>query len=481
MRVRLPTSWTTIRTRILLTMALVAGVALVTSGTIVGVLQGRHLNASTTAQLQRQAEGLRILAVEGTDPRTREPFTDASAVLRTYLERSVVAPGEGEMAFVESKPRWLAPTEVALRPEDDAELMSAVAPWVSGSQTVIETVTTSRCTYRVLVVPVIFDTGQGALVRVVDMDATAAELRRTMILYALAGLVCVVVVIAMARFLVVRLLRPVADLKRATQAIDESDLTSRVPVSGRDELSSLAIGFNRMLDRVEHAVLAQRNLLDDVGHELRTPLTVVRGHLELIDPTSPQDVRLTRDLALDELDRMGVLVNDILTLAKADQADFIRLELCQVATLTDQVFDKARALGERQWVLAGLTAVNALLDPARITQAWLQLAANAVKYSETGSRIALGSGVEDHEILLWVTDEGIGIPAEEMTLVRERFGRGREASQRAPGSGLGLAIVESIATAHGGSLDIASTVGEGSTVTLRLPLLSEPGPEIEEN
>lgn len=474
--------FTTIRARIMVTVVLMAGIALAASGAIVAVLQDGYIQAQTTSRLQRIDSELRVLALEGRDPHTGQPFADPSAVLRTHLERSVIAPTDGELGFVGDHLQWLAPETVVLRPENDPELMTAVGPWVLGTDTVIETVRTARTTYRVLVVPIVADVSRGTLVHVVDMDAATVGLRRTTIASIVGGVLSVAFVAAMARIIVGRLLRPIDELRAATDAIDESDLTGRVEVRGSDDLSALALAFNRMLDRVQHAVEGQRRLLDDVGHELRTPVTVLRGHLEVLDPDDPDDVRQTKHLLTDETDRMGVLIDDILLLAKASQSDFVVPVPTQVAPLTDQVFDKARALGDRRWRLGGIADIEVPLDPRRITQAWLQLAANAVKYSDVGSTITLGSRVEDHHLGLWVSDEGIGIAPEDIDKIRSRFARTGEAARRAPGTGLGLSIVESIMEAHSGTLDIASAQGQGSLFTLRIPLAAPPaGTDVERN
>lgn len=176
---------------------------------------------------------------------------------------------------------------------------------------------------------------------------------------------------------------------------------------------------------------------------------------------------------------MGVLINDLLVLAKAGQSDFVVPAWTDLAPLTDQTLEKARTLGNRRWRLESVAASEAWVDPMRITQAWLQLAANAVKYSDDGSVIGLGSRIHRGEAELWVRDQGIGIAADQLDHVRERFGRGREASSHAQGAGLGLSIVESILVAHGGRLDIQSTEGIGSTFTMVVPLApaNEPQPK----
>ena len=461
----------TIRARIMLTLVLVAGIALAVSGVIVAVLQERHIQDLATERLGKARNELEALTMDGVNPETKEPFDSVSDVLYTYLvRRSVVGPGTGEVGYVEGRLTWTSPDKVKLRPEQDPELLDAIQPDLAGQGSVIRPVRTSQGSYKVLVAVVMVGDQRGALVRVIDLGQTGGELRRTMVFYAGAAVLTVMMLIAPAWLAVGMLLRPIGELRLATDQIHEHDLTTRVPVRGRDDLTALAKAVNRMLDRVQGAVEGQRRLLDDVGHELRTPITVVRGHLELIDHEDPADVIQTRELVIDELDRMGALVNDLLTLAKASQSDFVTPVACDVAELTDQVLEKSKALGNRDWQLEHVAMVQAVLDPRRITQAWLQLAANAVKYSDEGTRIDIGSRVEDTSVLLWVRDQGIGMTPEETATVRQRFARTAAAAQRASGSGLGLNIVDSIVEAHGGHLDIESVPNSGSVFTLRVPM-----------
>ena len=467
------TARVTIRARIMWAMVLLAGLSLLTSGAIVAIVQDRAISSNLDAQLERSRDELRVLATRGVDPATGAPFAGPSELLRTYLERTVVGPGEGEVAFVGPAVRWVASEDVPLRPEDDPELIAAATPWATGDEIILERLRTAEGNYHLLLVPVKFPSETGALLHVVDRKLAEAELRRTMTVYAVVALVTLALVVFLAWLVVGRLLRPIEELREAAESIDERDLTTRVPLRGNDDLTALSATINRMLDRVQHSVEGQRQLLDDVGHELRTPITVVRGHMELIDAHDPADVRQTRDLVLDEVDRMGVLVNDLLMLAKAGESDFVRPQWSDLATLTDQTLEKARALGDRVWRLDRVASSEAWLDPGRITQAWLQLAANAVKYSTPGSVITLGSRLHRGEAQLWVRDQGIGIAPEQLAVVRERFGRTSEAQSHASGAGLGLSIVESIVAAHGGRLDIESEPGAGSTFTINLPL----GPE----
>ena len=230
-----------------------------------------------------------------------------------------------------------------------------------------------------------------------------------------------------------------------------------------------------MLDRLERSFHSQRRLLDDVSHELRTPVTIVRGHLELLDPRNPDEVETTRELAIDELDRMNMLVDDIALLAKTSTPGFLRPQHVDVAELTEQVLAKANALSaERTWLARRRVAHGmADLDPLRITQAWLQLAENAAKYAPAQTVIELGSaiipvidGVDSVEF--WVRDHGPGIPKAQIDWVFDRFAR-VQVGRGVDGSGLGLSIVAAIADGHGGRAYAENPLGGGARVALAVP------------
>ena len=480
----MPTRTITIGTRVMWAIILVAGIALVSCGAIVWALGHSSVSADATNRLEHSRDRIRELAAEGTDPSNGRPLEDVSTVLRVHIQRTAEGPGEAELGFVGTNSNtelvWVSSDNVSFRPEKDAKLLKHVTSRAAASESVIETVRTPSSSYRVLVVPVQGGSQHGALVHVIDLKVAESQLLRTMAFYAAAAVFTVALVTGLAWFAVERLLRPIEQLRRATESIGEDDLTTRVPVKGRDDLTALAAAVNRMLDRVQTSVEAQRNLLDDVGHELRTPIAVVRGHLELTDPTDPEDVHQTQLLAIDELDRMGVLIDDLILLAKSAQSDFITPVDTDVAELTEMVFDKSLALGERRWQLESAAFTRAMIDPTRITQAWLQLVANAVKYSSHCSTVRLGSAVRDGRLLMWVGDEGIGIAAEEIEMVRQRFKRTAGAQEMSSGTGLGLSIVETIVAAHGGRLDIRSEVGEGSVFTMTIPLEASPVPSSSE-
>ena len=320
-----------------------------------------------------------------------------------------------------------------------------------------------------------FSQDAGAAVRVYDMRAELAPLNRSVAYYALMSSGILLAAVAVSILTMRGLLRPIERLRIAAESIDRRDLSARVPTRGRDDLARLSRAMNQMLDRLEEAMTAQKDLLNDVGHELRTPITIVRGHLELIDAGDPEDVESTRRLVIAELDRMGALLNDLIMLAAAREIDFITPTPTPLADLVVEIFEKMRALGDRQWRLGNVVDITIDIDPVRITQALLQLAANAVKYSGEGSSISLGAERRGHEVGISIRDQGVGISQGDLETIRLRFARGSNAAQQAKGSGLGLSIVESIVTAHGGRLEIASEIGKGSTFTIVLPLTDRLG------
>jgi two-component system OmpR family sensor kinase len=352
--------------------------------------------------------------------------------------------------------------------------LGAIPP---GAAVELRTITTRITQYRVVAIPVTVtgDPHSGLFVVAVDRGAEMAGLTSTTVTYSIVAVGSLAVIAVVAWFVVGRLLRPVRLLRDTARHITESDLSERITVTGSDDLSDLARTVNEMLDRLESAFGSQRELLDDVGHELRTPLTIVRGHLELLDADNPDEVRATQALTLDELDRMHRLVDDLVTLATAERPDFVRLAPTDVGRLTDDVLDKARGLGRRRWQVSTRAEATLSLDSQRITQAWLQLLANAVRFSAEGTTIRIGSAVTGDRVRLWVRDEGPGVPLDEQDQIFERFQRGRadRTGRRADGGvGLGLPIVAAIATAHRGKVRLESPpygTGTGAVFVLDLP------------
>jgi signal transduction histidine kinase len=236
-------------------------------------------------------------------------------------------------------------------------------------------------------------------------------------------------------------------------------------------MSRLQQTVNSMLDRLETAFAAQRDLLDDVSHELRTPLTVMRGHLETARGADPATTAEVHAIVVEEIERTTRLVGDLGVLADARRPDFVQRGPTRLADLVDRIARKSAVLGERSWAHDAPPDLRVNVDAERVTQAVLQLVENAVRHTRRGDAISIrASLLADDTVAIDVEDTGSGVDPADRDVVFRRFGRGRADRSGAQGHGLGLTIVTAIAEAHGGSVTLlASTPGAGSTFRLTLP------------
>jgi signal transduction histidine kinase len=304
-----------------------------------------------------------------------------------------------------------------------------------------------------------------------------------------AGLLITLALSALGIWLTMsRTLRPLEHLIDTAAAIGSSgDLTRRVaPPSSTDEVGRLAAMFNRMLGRletsdaelraaysqVERALEAQRRFVADASHELRTPLTTIRGNASLLRQfagVTPEDRAAALAQIGNEAERMSRLVQDLLTLARADAGQPLARVPVALAPLVEEVVAQARVLAHGQQLLMdSLPPIEAPGDPDALRQLALILLDNALKYTPPGGRILVRLEAVGDEARLAVSDTGVGIAAEDLPHIFERFYRADHARQ-AGGAGLGLSIAASIAARHGGALAVTSTPGRGSTFTVRLP------------
>ncbi len=288
-------------------------------------------------------------------------------------------------------------------------------------------------------------------------------------------------------FLSRRLVRRLEQLGGAAESMRGGDLSTRIPVEGSDEVSQLQQSFNSMAshlegtlsdlsaerDRVTGLLDAQKQLVAGVSHELRTPVATVRGYLDSAlhrDGALPPDLRADLDTAEREATRLEGLIDDLFTLSRAQVGRLeLRLEPTDVAALVRQQVDAQAPLAWRQrevQVLAETSsdAPMAYADAQRVTQMVSNLLSNAVRHTPPGGIIVAAVHGDSDTVSIDVRDTGEGIPAEALPRVFERFYRGSDG-----GSGLGLSLVKELAESMRGSVSVSSTVGEGSTFSVRLP------------
>lgn len=283
-----------------------------------------------------------------------------------------------------------------------------------------------------------------------------------------------------------RVFRPIDRIIDQVEAItDGRSLHRRLAIGAAgEELSRLSATLNAFIERIETSFGALRRFTADASHELKTPLAVMRADVErAMHPTATEtDQAVALEEALQQVTRMADLVDSLLTLARADEGRFdLYREPVELTPLTNEVVETARLLGED----AGLVILaphienaEVLGDLTRLRQLFLNLVTNAIKYTPRGGTVEITVHRDESVVRVAVRDTGIGIAAADLPFVFERFWRADRVRSRASergGFGLGLAISYWIAQAHGGSLDVQSRLGRGSTFTVTLPLAGAPG------
>ncbi len=332
---------------------------------------------------------------------------------------------------------------------------------------------------RVLTVPV-FDNGQLIghiqVARLLDnFEIFSRVLSRALLISMGAAFISLFVLGA----LTASLFRPLEDIASVARQITRADdLSRRVPHSNRtDEIGDLARAFNQTLERLERLFRSQQRFLADVSHELRTPLTSVRGNLDLMQRFGDYDEE-SMVVVQDEMERMSRLLGDLLLLARADTGGLpLRHEPVELDNVLFEVYRQISRIEKP--VTVELTAVDQAMimgDEDRLKQLILNLVDNAIKYTQPGGMVRLSLAKDSGWAQLIVSDTGIGIPAEDLPHIFERFYRVDKARSRAQGgSGLGLAIAKWVVQAHGGAIKVDSTVGAGTTFTVTLPIYHPPG------
>jgi signal transduction histidine kinase len=461
----------TARTRIIGWMLLVVTVALSAELIISTRVLTERAESDLSRELAHEGDKFRDYAERTADPSTGQPYGDVSKLLADYLAQAVPNGDETMFSLVGGEPARRVRAEPLARLDHNQRFLTRVSGVTEPESGSVSTAA-GPARYAVFPVQVEGDPDRGALVVVEFAEPRQEEVAAIVRVLAVISLAALALAGLVSWQVAGRVLAPIRTLRKAAETIGESALDLRIEVTGKDDVAALARTFNQMLDRIETAFASQREFLDDASHELRTPITVIRGHLELISD-DPAKRAQTLALVLDELERMNRLVDDLVLLAKADRPDFLSLALVDVTDLVMTVLAKASALADRRWALGGVTDRIVLADDQRLTQALMQLTANAVRHTRPGDRITIGSRVVGDRLQLIVTDTGTGIAAEDADRIFERFTRGGQRGDRGTrgeGAGLGLAIVTSVARAHGGEVLLDSTPGKGSTFVLDLPL-----------
>jgi two-component system OmpR family sensor kinase len=329
-------------------------------------------------------------------------------------------------------------------------------------------------------------TGGGTLIVAIPLTEVHATLRRLLGLETLIGIAVLIAVALLAGWLVRVGLRPLTGIGDTAGAIAAGDLTRRVePADERTEVGRLGIALNTMLAHIEAAFEQRRRseerlrrFVADASHELRTPLTSIRGYAELFRrgaESRPEDLAKSMSNIESEASRMGVLVDDLLLLARLDQGRPLDREPLDVVAIASEAVESARAIDpDRTIELVANDPVRIVGDASRLRQVIDNLLDNA-RVHAPGSPVRIEVSLQGEEALLRIADRGPGLDPEVEGRIFERFMRGDPSRSRGTGGvGLGLSIVQAIVAAHGGEVT-ASAGAEGGTVfAVRLPVAGPP-------
>ncbi|MEW9553770.1 sensor histidine kinase [Nonomuraea sp. NPDC050783] len=335
-----------------------------------------------------------------------------------------------------------------------------------------------------------------SLVVAVDLEEVDAITRRLVLIELLGGGGSLLILAVVGVTIVRRSMRPLGQIKRTAEAIAAGELGRRVPDGDpRTEVGSLARSINGMLAQIETAFAARsaseeaarrsedrmRQFVGDASHELRTPLTSIRGFAEYARQNPGADPIELMQRVEKAAGRMSLLVDDLLLLARVDQQRPLRMRPVDMLALAADAVQDARIIAPDRTIKLDVVGGAALIvsgDEVRLRQVVSNLVTNAIVHTEPGSPIIVRVGAGTEKVFLEVADHGPGLTPEQVERVFERFyradsARSRRRSAEDRGSGLGLAIVQALVEAHGGEVTVTSTVENGSTFRVELPLALE--------
>jgi signal transduction histidine kinase len=290
---------------------------------------------------------------------------------------------------------------------------------------------------------------------------------------AFAAMVIMVIIMQLSMAWVLRL---VDDLRQAADSVDAGDLSVRLPAEGNHEIGELGRSLNALLGRLQRRADGQARFVADASHELATPVAGIRGYTNILRAWGKDDPEV-RDEAITAIDResrrMARLCSDLLALVRDEREMVFNEERFDINVRIREVLAAAatRYIDKGlEFLGPGEGQLTIFSDPDRIEDAISILVDNAAKYTPDGGTVSVSTRRRRDNVIVEVSDTGIGIPEEDIESIFERFYRSDASRSKVTGGfGLGLPIAEAIVSAAGGSISIESTVGEGSTFTIALP------------
>ena len=379
-----------------------------------------------------------------------------------------VSDGAGKVLFLSG-----APIDHSFAPED-------VPRWNGNEDRISSYQATAPGGTRLLVATQRIHVGNDTFLIEVGGTLTANErLLHQLLMTLLLGLPVVLGVVILGGYILTkRALQPVQTMMRAAQDITISHLSRRLPaLSSDDEIAHLAAVLNQMIARLDESFQNTTRFTADASHELRTPLTIVRGELEaiLLGRKLEPELRDTVASLLEEAERLVRIVEGLFALSRLDtgeaQTERVRLDLAKLAENTAEQMCLLAEVKHIDLVYETATGVEIEGDRSRLKQVVVNLLDNAIKYTPEKGRVSLAVRSQNGSALLEVADTGPGVSDAALPHLFERFYRADEVrSREIGGAGLGLSIVQSICTAHGGTVTAVNTPPTGCRFTVELPI-----------
>lgn len=452
-----------LRTRLtLLYSAVIGGVLLLSGGLVYGLVRAvliRQVDVTLTRSFEEILTATRVVDAEGRRVIQLPPLDMASGV---YVQAWTL---DGRLSAQSSN------LDGMTRPLDVLGLSTATP--------VFRDVSVGAARLRVLSVPLQLGEHTVGVLQVAarrnEVDAALRVLLTVLGATVLSGILFGGLLVGWATR---RSLAPLDAVTRTALRITRADdLSSRIPYHGppHDEIGQLVVAFNRTLGRLEALFEAQRRFVADVSHELRTPLTVIKGNVDLMRRLQTFDEEALASIE-GEIDRLTRLVNDLLTLARAESGRLpLQLTRLDLSALTLDVVAQMSVLARQQDVrlrVGDVVPAEVCADADRMKQVLLNILGNALKYTPAGGEVTVSLQVDATHAWVHIADTGPGIPPEDVPHVFERFYRAEKARTRdgSRGFGLGLSIAYWIVRNHGGDITLDSSLGAGTTFHIQLPL-----------
>jgi len=291
----------------------------------------------------------------------------------------------------------------------------------------------------------------------------------------LSALAATGIALLLGGFLAYTLTRSLRELTAATRQLAKGKLGHQVPVHSRDELGQLAASFNAMSTELAHSNELRRQMTADIAHDLRTPLSVILGYTEALSDEKLEPTPEMYAVIHTEAQHLSRLIDDLKTLSLADAGELPLIyqpiapgDLLRRAADAQRVRAQAEHIEVEVQVQPDLPPVR--VDVERMAQVLGNLVNNALRYTPAGGRIVLSAEAVNGEVLMHISDTGVGIASDDLPNIFERSFRGDKARQQKEGeTGLGLAIAKSLVEAQGGRITVESAPGEGTLFTIHFP------------